>query len=69
VIFLVSVATNSLSNNTRQTGLENMPTPEAKEQFLSRIEGHKKILYKVAHAYCKSAADRADLIQDMLIQM
>lgn len=46
-----------------------MPTPEAKEQFLSRIEGHKKILYKVAHAYCKSAADRADLIQDMLIQM
>jgi RNA polymerase sigma factor (sigma-70 family) len=46
-----------------------MAASNDKQQFLALIEGHKKILYKVANAYCKNAEDRADLIQDMLIQL
>ena len=30
---------------------------------------HKKILYKVAYAYCKSSEDRRDLVQEMIIQL
>ncbi len=37
--------------------------------FPALVEDHKKILYKVAYAYCRQAEDRRDLIQDMLIQL
>jgi RNA polymerase sigma factor (sigma-70 family) len=46
-----------------------MAASNDKQQFLALIEGHKKILYKVASAYCKNPEDRADLVQDMLIQL
>lgn len=35
-------------------------------RFLSLLGQHEKILYKVAHAYCRSAADRDDLVQEMI---
>ncbi len=37
--------------------------------FLSVVETHKGILYKVANAYCKDAFDRQDLIQEILVQL
>ncbi len=37
--------------------------------FLSVIEAHKGILYKVAHSYCKDNTDREDLIQEIIIQL
>ena len=38
-------------------------------EFLARIENHKQILYKVAYAYCRNSEDRADLIQDIMIEL
>lgn len=35
------------------------------EQFLAVLESHKRILYKIANAYCKDADERKDLIQEM----
>jgi RNA polymerase sigma-70 factor (ECF subfamily) len=37
--------------------------------FLSVIEAHKGILYKVANAYCADADDRKDLVQEILVQL
>lgn len=39
------------------------------ERFLARIEEHKRILYKVANAYCHDPDQRQDLIQEMVIQL
>jgi RNA polymerase sigma factor (sigma-70 family) len=38
-------------------------------RFQALIEGHKKILYKVAWTYCRDREDRRDLVQEMLIQV
>lgn len=37
--------------------------------FLSELDGHKGILYKVANAYCARREDRGDLIQDMVVEL
>lgn len=37
--------------------------------FLSIIEQHKGIIYKVANAYCTNAEDRKDLIQEIIVQL
>jgi RNA polymerase sigma-70 factor (ECF subfamily) len=37
--------------------------------FLSIIENHKGILYKIANSYCKDQEDRQDLIQEIIIQL
>ena len=43
---------------------------EAKEKtFLSLLERHKGILYKVANTYCKEGADREDLLQEIILQV
>lgn len=39
------------------------------ERFLSLVEENKKILYKVANAYCKDPNDRPDLLQEIVIQL
>ncbi len=41
----------------------------AQERFLSLVEENKKILYKVANAYCKDPNDRPDLLQEIVIQL
>ncbi len=46
-----------------------MPSPTDQERFLAQIEEHKRILYKVANAYCANQDDRQDLIQDMVVQL
>lgn len=37
--------------------------------FLSVLEAHKGIIYKIAHSYCKDEEDRHDLIQEIIIQL
>jgi RNA polymerase sigma factor (sigma-70 family) len=39
------------------------------ELFLSVIESHKGILYKIAISYCKEIEDRDDLIQEIIMQL
>lgn len=39
------------------------------ERFLTVLQTHKGIIYKVAHSYCTDAEDRKDLVQDILIQL
>ncbi|HTF05628.1 MAG TPA: RNA polymerase sigma factor [Bacteroidia bacterium] len=39
------------------------------EKFLSVLEGHKGILYKVANSYCRNSEDRKDLVQEIVIQL
>lgn len=37
--------------------------------FLSVLEQHKGIIYKVANSYCKNTEDRKDLIQEIIYQL
>ncbi len=37
--------------------------------FLSVIEQHKGIIYKIANSYCKVQAERQDVIQEIIIQI
>jgi len=37
--------------------------------FLSVLDSHKGILYKVATSYCSDAEDRKDLVQEIVIQL
>ena len=46
-----------------------MPTTELQERFQTRIEEHKKILYKVCNSYCWNRDDREDLAQEITIQL
>ena len=42
---------------------------QKEEIFLSVLESHKGILYKVANSYCKDNEDRKDLVQEIVIQL
>lgn len=46
-----------------------MNTTDKSVLFLSVMESHKGILYKVANSYCKDSEDRKDLIQEMMVQL
>ncbi|MEO9022718.1 MAG: RNA polymerase sigma factor [Ginsengibacter sp.] len=37
--------------------------------FLSVIEMHKGIIYKVANSYCKDIDDKKDLVQEIILQL
>ncbi len=37
--------------------------------FLCVVQSHKGIIYKVANSYCKSAEDRKDIVQEIIIQL
>ena len=39
------------------------------DKFLSVIDNHRGILYKVANNYCKNSEDRKDLIQEIIYQL
>lgn len=39
---------------------------ERADKFLSVLDSHKGILYKVAHSYCKNIEDRKDLVQQII---
>ena len=40
-----------------------------KQQFEELLQLHRKIVYKVANTYCWHAEDRADLAQEIAIQL
>ncbi len=42
---------------------------EREQLFLSLIDDHKGILYKVSQLYCQDPEDRRDLIQEITIQL
>jgi RNA polymerase sigma-70 factor (ECF subfamily) len=44
-------------------------TTPSPDRFLELLEQHKGILYRVAGAYCRDRDDRADLIQDVIVQL
>ena len=37
--------------------------------FLSVIESHKGVIYKVANSYCKDPEDKKDLVQEIIFQL
>jgi DNA-directed RNA polymerase specialized sigma24 family protein len=39
------------------------------DRFVNLLDGHRKILYKVAGTYARDAADRQDLVQEMVVQL
>jgi RNA polymerase sigma factor (sigma-70 family) len=43
--------------------------PNRKDKFLSTIEDHKKIIYKIVNSYCRNKEDRKDLEQEIIIQL
>jgi RNA polymerase sigma factor (sigma-70 family) len=46
--------------------MTGLPDPD---RFVALVEEHKRILYKVANAYCRNREDRGDLIQDTITQL
>ena len=42
---------------------------EKEKIFLSVLQGHKGIIYKVANTYCFDESDRDDLIQEITLQI
>jgi RNA polymerase sigma-70 factor, ECF subfamily len=46
-----------------------MTRPAGTERFVQLLEEHKRILYKVASAYCADDEDRRDLVQEIVIQL
>jgi RNA polymerase sigma-70 factor (ECF subfamily) len=55
------VAANNEVNNFNLDEKENI--------FLSILESHKGIIYKVANAYCQDRADQDDLVQEIALQI
>ncbi len=49
--------------------VRQMENQNKNELFLSVIESHKGILYKIANSYCKDNEDRNDLIQEIIVQL
>ena len=45
-----------------------MSARDPQERFLSLLEEHRRLLYKVARAYGRTAPDREDLVQEMAVQ-
>jgi RNA polymerase sigma-70 factor, ECF subfamily len=46
-----------------------MPRPPREDRFLSLLDEHKKILYRVASSYCRDAEERQDLVQEIVVQL
>ncbi|NLR91185.1 RNA polymerase sigma factor [Flammeovirga agarivorans] len=40
-----------------------------KNKFISTINSHKKIIYKIVNSYCQDIEDRKDLEQEIIIQL
>ncbi len=44
-------------------------SPALDDRFLDRLEEAKRALYKVASSWCRDPHDRADLLQEMVVQL
>lgn len=45
------------------------PVISLEARFLAAFEPHRRILYKVARAYGRTAADREDIVQESVVQL
>lgn len=48
---------------------QGRPPDDPQARFLTDLEAHRRILYKVARAYGDSAADREDIVQETVVQL
>lgn len=46
-----------------------MPPEELHQRFTTLLEQYQGILFKIARSYCPDKSERADLIQDMMLQV
>lgn len=46
-----------------------MTKPVGNERFVQLLEEHKRMLYRVASAYCANPEDRRDLVQEIVLQL
>lgn len=46
-----------------------MATEDLQITFQNFVDEHKRILYKVAHVYCRDPESREDLVQEITIQL
>lgn len=46
-----------------------MDLQEKTALFLSVVESHKRIIFKVANLYCRNKIDREDLVQEIIFQL
>ncbi len=46
-----------------------MTTIDQQERFVALLEPHRRVLYKVANAYCSRREDRGDLIQEIVVEL
>jgi RNA polymerase sigma factor (sigma-70 family) len=46
-----------------------MNRQQQKEEFLTRLEEHKLIIYKICNSYCHNPHDRQDLAQEITYQL
>lgn len=46
-----------------------MGSPDKTDLFLTVIERHKGIIYKVANTYCKDIEGKKDLVQEIILQL
>jgi RNA polymerase sigma factor (sigma-70 family) len=44
-------------------------TPDFEETFLSLLEAHKGLIYKISHAYAVTIEDRKDLFQEIVLSL
>ena len=42
---------------------------EVNDQFVSLIQEHKRILFKICNSYCRDQSDREDLAQEIVYQL
>src|SRR5580658_986021 len=59
----------ALLREQRTATRKQMTTPELQERFQTRVDEHKKILYKVCNSYCRNRDDREDLAQEIMVQL
>ncbi|HEY6327455.1 MAG TPA: RNA polymerase sigma factor [Candidatus Cybelea sp.] len=46
-----------------------MTSNSAQDAFLTSLDQHRGILFKVAYAYCRDEASREDLVQEIVMQL
>ena len=46
-----------------------MSKPAVEDRFVTLLEEHKRILYKIATSFCRNPADRQDLVQEMVVAL
>ena len=46
-----------------------MTNEAGSDRFLGLLEGHRRILFKIASAYGRTGADRQDLAQDIIVEL